>query len=69
MWNFFLRKVYPDKKINCNDDKYYNLTKNIRNSLSLTSDDISYISKLPTENLVEIITIYDRLVTIYRDEL
>jgi hypothetical protein len=69
MWKFFLRKVYPDKKITCNDDKYYNLTKNIRNSLSLTPGDISYISKLPNENLLEIITIYDKLVTIYRDAL
>ena len=69
MWNFFLRKVYPDKKITCQDDNYYNLTKNIRNSLSLTPDDISYISKLPNKNLVEIIIIYDKLVTMYRDEL
>jgi hypothetical protein len=70
MWKFFLRKVHPDKTITCyNNDKYYNLTKNIRNSLSLTSDDISYISKLPNENLVEIIIIYDKIVTLYRDEL
>ncbi len=69
MWKFFLQKVYPENKITCQDNKYYNLIKNIRNGLSLSLNDISYISKLPNENLVEIITIYDMIVTIYRDEL
>lgn len=65
----FLQKVYTNNKITCEDNRFYNLIKNIRNSLSLSSNDISYISTLPNENLVEIITIYDMLVTMYRDEL
>ena len=69
MWNFFLQKVYPENKITYQNNRYYDLIKHIRNGLSLTSNDISYISKLPNENLVEIITIYDMLVTMYRDEL
>jgi hypothetical protein len=69
MWKMFLQKVYTNNKITCEDNRFYNLIKNIRNSLSLSSNDISYISTLPNENLVEIITIYDMLVTMYRDEL
>ena len=69
MWKVFLQKVYSNNKITCEDNRYYDLIKNIRNSLSLSSNDISYISALPNDNLVEIITIYDRLVTMYRDEL
>ena len=69
MWKNFLRKLYPNNKVTCHDNKYYDLIKNIRNSLSLSPYDISYISTLPNENLIEIITIYDALVTMYRDEL
>jgi hypothetical protein len=69
MWKIFLQKVYPENNITCQDNRYYDLIKNIRNGLSLSMNDISYISKLPNKNLVEIITIYDMLVTIYRDEL
>lgn len=43
--------------------------KNIRNGVSLSKEDIVYISELPTENLVEIIIIYDKLIKLYTDEL
>jgi len=69
MWKVVLHKLYPNNKVTCEDNKYYDLIKNIRNSLTLSSYDISYISTLPNENLLEIITIYDALVTMYRDEL
>jgi hypothetical protein len=69
MWKFVLHKIYPNNKVTYEDNKYYDLIKNIRNSLTLSSYDISYISTLPNENLLEIITIYDALVTMYRDEL
>ena len=67
LWSF--HKVTPENKITINNKKYYDLTKNIRNSISLTKDKFVYISELPTENLVEIITIYNTLVEMYRDGL
>lgn len=69
MWGVFYRKIIPEKKITCDDSQYYDLTKNIRNGLGLTENEIIYISKLPSENLVEIITIYNTLVKVYSDEL
>jgi hypothetical protein len=59
----------PRKKITCENTQYYDLIKNIRNGISLTKNEFVYISGLPSENLVEIITIYDTLVKLYRDEL
>lgn len=69
MWKVFNRKIIPEKTITCENTRYYELTKNIRNSIGLTKDDFVYISGLPTENLVKIITIYDTLVEMYRDGL
>jgi hypothetical protein len=69
MWYFLFRKVAPINKITYTNEKYYDLMKNIRNGLSLSKEDIVYIRELPTENLVEIIIIYDKLVKLYTDEL
>jgi hypothetical protein len=69
MFTVFHRKIIPEKKITCENIQYYDLIKNIRNSITLTKNEFEYISGLPSENLVEIITIYDTLVKLYRDEL
>jgi hypothetical protein len=69
MWNFLLRKVAPINKLTCTNEKYYDLMKNIRNGLSLSKEEFVYVRELPTENLVEIITVYDELVKLYTDEL
>ena len=69
MWNFLSRKVEPINKITYTNKKYYDLMKNIRNGLSLSNEEFVYIRELPTENLLEIITVYDKLVKLYTDEL
>ena len=69
MWNFSFRKVAPINKLTYTNEKYYDLMKNIRNGLCLTKEEFVYIRELPTENLVEIITVYDKLVKLYTDEL
>jgi len=69
MWDFLFRKVAPINKITYTNEKYYDLMKNIRNGVSLLKEDIVYIRELPTENLVEIIIIYDQLVKLYSNEL
>jgi len=69
MWDFSFRKVAPINKITYTNEKYYDLMKNIRNGVSLSKEDIVYIRELPTENLVEIIIIYDKLVKLYSNEL
>jgi hypothetical protein len=68
MWNFLFRKVAPINKLTYTNEKYYDLIKNIRNGLSLTKEEFVYIRELPVENLVEIITVYDKLVKLYTDE-
>jgi hypothetical protein len=62
-------KIIPEKKITYENTQYYDLIKNIRNGVSLSEEDIVYIRELPTENLVEIIIIYDKLVKFYTDDL
>lgn len=42
-----------------NNPTYYNLMKLIRNGEPLTSDDLAFIYTLPSENLIEIIQIYN----------
>jgi len=69
MWDFLFRKVAPINKITYTNEKYYDLMKNIRNGVSLSKEYIVYIRELPTENLVEIIIIYDKLVKLYSNEL
>jgi hypothetical protein len=69
MWYFLFRKVTPINKITYTNKKYYDLMKNIRNGVSLSEENIVYIRELPTENLVEIIIIYDKLVKFYTDDL
>lgn len=59
------RKVVTENKITINDKYYYDLTIHIRNGLKLTKTDIDYISKLPIENLLEIIVIYDNILDLY----
>jgi len=68
MWNFLSRKVAPINKITYTNKKYYDLMKNIRNGLSLSNEEFVYIRELPTENLIEIITVYDKLIKFYVDE-
>jgi hypothetical protein len=42
-----------------NNPIYYDLMKNIRNGEPLTYDEMSFIKTLPSENLIEIIHIYN----------
>ena len=44
------------------DETYYKLLQDIRNGMKLSNEQNKYISKLPKENLLEIIKIYDSLV-------
>ena len=69
MWSVSRMKIIPEKKITYENTQYYDLIKNIRNGVSLSEEDIVYIRELPTENLVEIIIIYDKLVKFYTDDL
>ena len=55
--------VFPENvELNNNDNAYYSLIKNIRNIMSLTPDEIRYVEKLHTKNLIEIIMIQQQVI-------
>ena len=50
-----------NKKINL-EDKFYILTQNIRNSQTLTNDNIDFIEKLDKDKLIELIKLYNLII-------
>lgn len=50
-----------------NNERYYDLIKDVRNSVDLTKESVEFLSKLSHENLIEIIIIYSNLVKMYKE--